>query len=88
VWSREGRELFYRQGNAVMAVQVQTTPTLIVGIPKRLFTGPYAGVDGDRKFDVAPDGRRFLMIERIDDARRLIIVQNWFEELKSIAPTN
>jgi serine/threonine protein kinase/Tol biopolymer transport system component len=88
VWSPDGRELFYRQGNAVMAVQVQTTPTLVVGIPKRLFTGPYAGVDGDRKFDVAPDGRRFLMIERIDDARHFIIVQNWFEELKSIAPTN
>src|SRR5262249_28229869 len=88
VWSRDGRELFYRQGNAVMAVQVQTTPALIVGIPKRLFTGPYAGVDGDRKFDVAPDGRRFLMIERIDDARHFIIVQNWFEELKSMAPTN
>jgi eukaryotic-like serine/threonine-protein kinase len=88
VWSPNGRELFYRQGNAVMAVQVQTTPKLVVSIPRRLFTGPYAGVDGDRKFDVAPDGRRFLMIERIDDARHLIIVQNWFEELKSIAPTN
>jgi len=28
------------------------------------------------------------MIERIDDARHFIIVQNWFEELKSMAPTN
>jgi Tol biopolymer transport system component len=88
VWSPDGHELFYRQGNAVMAVQVQTIPTLHVGIPKRLFTGPYVGVDGDRKFDLAPDGQRFLMVERIDDARHFIIVQNWFEELKSMAPTN
>jgi serine/threonine protein kinase/Tol biopolymer transport system component len=88
VWSPDGHELFYRQGNAVMAVQVQTTPTLLAGIPRRLFTGPYVGVDGDRKFDVAPDGQRFLMIERINDARHFIIVQNWFEELKSMAPTN
>jgi eukaryotic-like serine/threonine-protein kinase len=88
VWSRDGRELFYRQGSAVMAVTVRTTPKLILGIPQRLFTGPYVGVDGDRKFDVAPDGRRFLMLERTDEARHLVIVQNWFEELKDLVPKN
>ena len=50
------------------------------------FTGSYDGVDGDRTFDVSPDARRFLLIERVDSAvpRQLVVVQNWFEELKRL----
>jgi Tol biopolymer transport system component len=88
VWSPGGRELFYRQGYAVMAVPVDMTPKLRVGTPQRLFTGPYIGVDGDRKFDVARDGRRFLMIMRYDEtvSQQLVVVQNWFDELRRLAP--
>lgn len=88
VWSRDGRELFYRQGKTVMAVSVEGGSAMRVGTPRRLFTGPYFGVDGDRSFDVALDGRRFLMIMRDEDApsNSLIVVQNWLEELKQRAP--
>ena len=45
-------------------------------------------------FDVAPDGR-FLMLKDSQRQRRgsrraknLIVVQNWFDELKRLVPTN
>jgi hypothetical protein len=34
---------------------------------------------------VAPDGQRFLMVENSQDYR-MVIVQNWFEELKRLVP--
>src|SRR4029450_6028345 len=37
VWSRDGRELFYRAGDALMSVEVRSTdPTLVLGERKRL----------------------------------------------------
>ena len=48
---------------------------------------------GGRPYDIAPDGR-FLMIRSaqadagIGTAATLIVVQNWFEELKRLVPTN
>jgi hypothetical protein len=42
---------------------------------------------------VAPDGRRFLMIKPVGLADQttpptsIVVVQNWFEELKRLVPT-
>jgi serine/threonine-protein kinase len=83
-WSRDGRELFYRQGDAVMAVSVNRGAGFRPGKPRRLFAGPYRGESQEPAFDVSPDGRRFLMIKSDDAANLLQInaVQNWFEDLK------
>ncbi len=71
---------------------VETEPQLSVGIPEQLFeerflpTGPsYA----PRNYDISPDGQRFLMIKREQDLvpRELIVILNWFEELKQRVPT-
>jgi eukaryotic-like serine/threonine-protein kinase len=90
VWSRDGQELFYRQGDALMAVSVNGTGRgFTSGKPTRLFTGSFSGAGRDSSFDVAPDGQRFVMIKS-DDAstlRQLTVVQNWFEDLKRLAPT-
>jgi hypothetical protein len=41
---------------------------------------------------VSPDGKRFLMMIKTNDesadAAGIIVVQNWFEELKRLVPTN
>jgi serine/threonine protein kinase len=41
-------------------------------------------------WDISPDGRRFLMLkvgeEKPSPATELILVQNWFEDLKRLAP--
>jgi Tol biopolymer transport system component len=89
-WSRDGRELFYRQGDAVMAVSVDTNTSLRAGKPRRLFAGPYSGESHESAFDVSLDGRRFLMIKSDDAAtlRQINAVLNWFEELKQKVPSS
>ena len=89
VWSRLGRELFYRNGDRMMGVAVQTEPTFVAGHPQLLFEGHYYAGSWTN-FDVAPDGR-FIMIQndRTDAPQtRIAIVENWFEELKRSRPTS
>jgi Tol biopolymer transport system component len=84
-WSGDGRELFYRNGDKMMAVDVQTSPVFRAGTPKMLFQGNYAG-----SYDVAPDGKRFLMIKPPAGAQaptdQVTVVLNWFEELRRRVP--
>ena len=86
VWARDGSELFYHEGTALMAVPVRTAPTFSVGAPTRLFDAPVV-VDGTghAAYDVAPDGRRFLMILP-RPANRISVVIGFDEELKAKVP--
>ena len=87
-WSRDGRELFYRQGDALMAVTIDTKQGFRAEKPRRLFAGQFTGAGRDSSFDVAIDGKRFVMVKS-DEAstlRQLTVVQNWFEELKQKVP--
>ena len=65
VWSKDGRELFYRSGASLMAVPVKTGKVFIVGRPEKLFDQPMViepnPGTGSLNYDVSPDGR-FLMI--------------------------
>jgi serine/threonine protein kinase len=88
LWSPDETELFYRNGGAVMAVQVQSSPEFILGMPTQLFRGPY--VSG---WDISPVSRRFLMIKEANGVqpagsgpRKINIVVNWLEELKERRP--
>ena len=91
VWSSAGRELFYRNGNKMMVVDVTTQGAFSAGKPKKLFEGPY--VPSPRSFpdyDVAPDGQHFLMLkpsEQSQAAGQINVVLNWFEDLKQKVPT-
>jgi serine/threonine-protein kinase len=89
VWSADGGEIFYRSGDKVLAVDVQTDPDFTAGTPRVLFEEPYAmWYGGGNNYDVTPDGRRFLMIKTdLESAPRQIhVVLNWFEELKRLVP--
>jgi len=91
-WSRNGRELFYRRGDKMMAVEVTTQPSFSAGKPRMLFSGPYTLAPGSILpfYDVSGDGQRFLMIKESEQATTLtqiVVVQNWFEELKRRVPT-
>ena len=92
LWSRDGRELFYLSGDAVMAASVTTEPNFgIVGTPKVLFRGPYITpleIDGT-PWDISPDGTHFLMIKEPRAGkswRKLSVIMNWTEELKQRVP--
>ena len=45
LWSHDGRELFYRSGDALMAVKVVTEPVFTAGKPETLFSGKYVGLN-------------------------------------------
>jgi dipeptidyl aminopeptidase/acylaminoacyl peptidase len=92
VWNRNERELFYRSGNKMMAVEITTQPNFALGNPRVLFEGPYVlATVPISNYDVSPDGRRFLMVKPTEQVQaaptQINVVLNWFEELKRRVPT-
>ncbi len=91
-WNPNGRELFYRSGDKMMAVDIATQPGFSAGKPRMLFEGRYqlSPVQSD-DYDVSRDGQRFLMLKPIDQGEgaptQINVVLNWFEELKQKVPT-
>jgi serine/threonine-protein kinase len=89
-WSRDGRELFYRNRRGYMvAVRVETESGFSTRETTTLFADTaFERRDVRRQYDVAPDGKRFIMVRPLSSRheRRLILVQNFFEELKRLAP--
>ncbi len=85
VWSRSGRELFFRGGGDLVSVPVQTTPTFSAGAATKLFpTRTFNDNFLRRQYDVAPGDNRFIFLRNIGGqaVNDLVVVDNWFEELK------
>ena len=88
VWSPTGTEIFYRSadGRSVMAVDIQTQPAVRVGTPHRLFQGSFPTFAAEAEgfwsnYDVAPDGRRLLMVEANEEPDSVLnVVINWMDE--------
>jgi Tol biopolymer transport system component len=95
LWSRDGRELFFGSldGQQMFAVAVQPGTTLVAGRPQVLFELGILVPTVGRSYDIAPDGR-FLIIRSGQaeagggTAPQIVVVQNWFEELKRLVPVN
>ena len=82
VWSPTGDELFYRNGDKMMAVSIQTEPVLSVGEPRVLFEGSYRAnqrIPQVQNYDISPDGQRFLMIRDDTEPAQIRVVPNWIE---------
>jgi serine/threonine-protein kinase len=90
VWSRDGRELFYRRGVAgdLVAVEVETASLFQRGGEQVLFpAGKYNAEPTHAQYDVAPDGQHFVMLRPLSAVAshqelRMIQVLNWFTELE------
>jgi len=86
LWAPDGHELFYRNGNKMMVVDVEAGNSFVAGKPRLLFEGRYAmgPAPGFTNYDVSRDGQRFLMIksEQASPPTQLSVVLNWFEDLK------
>jgi Tol biopolymer transport system component len=91
LWSPNGKELFFRNENKVMAVAYTSTPTFTPSPPRLLFEGRYeAHPRREGVYDVSADGQRFLMIRTAGQQggiNQLNVVLNWGEELKLRAPS-
>ena len=87
-WNPNGKELFYRSGDSMMAVAVETDGDLILGRPTVLFEGRFV-YHALGSYDVAPDGQRFVFIDDSEaepPPTHLVLVQNFDEELKRLVP--
>jgi dipeptidyl aminopeptidase/acylaminoacyl peptidase len=94
IWSRDGRELFYRNGDKMMVVEVSLAGGFQAGKPRVLWESKYShgmssscGPPGatSANYDVTGDGQRFLMVRDLDQdaaSTRIAVVLNFGEELK------
>jgi hypothetical protein len=87
-WSRDGGEIFFREGQKMMVAEVRTEPALAISKPRALFEGLYEVMDGPINYDVTPDGQRFLMVKmkRSEAPTELRIVTGWDRELRKALP--
>ncbi len=90
LWSRSGREVFYRASSGeMMTVPVTTTPSFSPGSARPLFDAKrFARAPAYRAYDVTPDDQRFVMLRSLDDSTgqgtsQLVFVDNWSEELRT-----
>jgi serine/threonine-protein kinase len=83
MWAHNGRELFFRSGDAMMSLNVNPSRGSSPEEPRSLFR-----INSPYRYGIGPDGR-FLMIEDLPSvpARPVTVVLNWFEELEARVPT-
>jgi serine/threonine-protein kinase len=86
IWSADGHRLYYRAGDNLMSVALETHPVFHSGAPEMVVEGAYEGLLGsiDRaNYDVAPDGRILLIKNPGVDGRRtqVRLVLNFFDDL-------
>ena len=94
VWSPDGRSIYYRneEEDQTLVASVTTNPRFQAGAARVLLEGQYAvgTYMSCPNFDIAPDGKSFVMVKADEEwgkATEIRLVQNWFEELKRLAPT-
>jgi serine/threonine-protein kinase len=93
-WSRDGRQLFYvRQGAepTLFSVTIAQDAAFRAGTPTPLFANADLMTAWGRSYDVSLDGSKFLMTLSATHMEKpaptqMILVQNWFEELKRVVP--
>jgi len=79
-WSPDGKEIFFRWGDAMMAANVELRPHFTSDTAHLLFTGRYLHAGRDYE----TDGRRFLLMKSAEQKgpTSLQVVLNWTRELK------
>jgi Tol biopolymer transport system component len=91
MWSKTGRELFFKNGNELLAVTVTVGSNVIAGKPVVLFSKAMPeSTSGSMyrlssKYDVSKDGQRFVVPKsnpESSDTPRARVILNWFSDLK------
>ena len=93
IWSPSGRELFYMNGNRLMAAGIETEPVFNAGTPRLVFADRFRPSTGNvASYDVSADGEGFVMIQDAESAGieaqpdQISVVGNWFEQLQERVP--
>jgi serine/threonine-protein kinase len=81
LWSRDGRRLFYREGDRILEATLSLGASPSVLSRRTVATGEFVGDIYHANYDVHPDGRGLLLLRASSDERRLVLVHNWGAEL-------
>jgi Tol biopolymer transport system component len=83
LWSRDGRELFFRGANEqLIAVPIGSGTEFQPGAPRTLFDASvYLQVPQGRNYDVGPDGRFVMVRDDAPPASRIVVVFGFTKEL-------
>ena len=92
-WSQDGSRIFFRNGDSIWITDVESDGGFRAGPPK-VFVGNvqelYRRTDG-ALYSVDRNGQRFLILRAEAEGEvgtnRVVVVVNWFEELKRLVPT-
>ena len=93
IWSRDEKHLYYvgLMRDEYWITDVQTGGTFSASKPRLLFKSGNFLIGGTRTVEISLDGKRFLMTKlgdrKAQPVTELILVQNWLEEVKRLAPT-
>ncbi len=80
-WSLDGTEVYYRNKEDWMAVEIIRGSELKIGATRRLLGGPYLNAPG-HSYDYDPNRESFLMRERSEEEESKIrIITNGFDRL-------
>ena len=93
VWARDRLELFYlNDAGEMVSVEVSPGTDFRTGPEQVLFSATaYRDDFYHAAYDVTADGQRFIMIRKSESGsfdEELIVIENWHEELKRLAPEN
>jgi serine/threonine-protein kinase len=94
-WSPDGRTLYYIGPTHMMSLGVEAGDSFLATSPVPLFSRlSYFWQDTARNYDIGADGR-FVMLKAVAEQSdgggapaHMVMVENWFEELKRLVPTN
>jgi len=98
LWASNSRELFYVDAEGrIVAVPVQPGPGFVAGTSHVVVEGSFVttipGISG-RMYDVSRDGQRFLLLKSLQGDKQaamppqIVVITNWFEELRRRVPAN
>jgi Tol biopolymer transport system component len=97
LWGPDGSELFFRDNETgwISMVDIERDSSSFASSPRVIVRGDY--YNNSPSYDISPDGTHFLMFKNEDESgtteevvaerAKLAVVENWFEELKRITPT-
>ena len=95
LWTKQGREIVYQSGGAIMAVDVTSKDAvLVLGKPKKLFELPIARPVNALNYDASPDGSNFVALltttpsATTQPRTHLTMVFNLFDDIRRIAAKN
>lgn len=85
-WSSDGKTLYYRSPDRILAVPIETSPTLSVGKSRIIITGYNPmNLDSGITYDLSSDGKHFIVTRAAgqdESLQEMVVVLDWFDDVK------